>query len=163
MNYEKLWEVYKFDSNLNFIPNLTGFSKPFSDEIVIAANLLDYGDFKFVFKIIGTFNGSPKQVKNYSRETYIRIKPTGLAVYGLQNGVSSVTIGSKQSLNFFPIKFSFDFDSIASIQNLTFDFYCRKLSNNLLNISDNYRQDLKQYPILSNNLNCFNSTSKLIK
>ena len=159
MVYSYSWEAYMINPNDNSIKKAVDLSKnptASSIEILIDAYTLGYGLYEFVFQVKGTWNGMKKI---YSQNTYQKIIPTGLAISGLKNGVSCTEIGSKQTFSLNPVEFSFDFDYVASMQNLKFDFYCRKVYKNQTysNIAFQY---LNNKTLSNNSIDCFNNSSK---
>jgi hypothetical protein len=91
-------------------------------ELVIQANTLSYGTYEFTYQVsINTQNMIPL---TSSISTYIQIMPTGLAVFALQNGISTLLIGFGQSQILNPSLYSFDFDMLAVMSGLKFKFYC---------------------------------------
>lgn len=82
---------------------------------------MDYGIYEFKFKVNFL---SDSIIYSKTINTFIQIIPSGLAVYALQNGIQQIVIGYAQSLNLNPSNYSFDFDDLAQIQDLSFKFYC---------------------------------------
>ena len=159
MVYLSSWRVFLIDTNdfsttaeIDLSKNPTAAS----NEILIYANVLNYGLYMFSFQIKGTLKESSKI---YTQNTYIKIIPTGLAIFGLENGVSCTSIGFKQTFVLNPAAFSIDFDYIASFQTLKFDFFCRKIFKNQINKNASL-QYLNDDSASINLFSCFNSTGK---
>ena len=121
----------------------------FSSELVIQKNQFDYGIYEFTFEV--EINGFRCNIS-----TFIEIIPSGLAVYALENGIQSVTIGYEQSLTLDAPSFSFDFDNLVSSSNLTFKYYCSPNEFNTDQIDlASYKQNSSL--IMAPNQTCFSS------
>jgi hypothetical protein len=132
--------------------------------LVIKENTLDYGLYQFTLQVDVSFNG---MIVSSSAQTYVQIIPTGLAVFALENGVSSVIIGSKQAFSLQPTTYTFDRDDIIQPSQLTFVYYCKTI-----NISDpnsvNTQTSIFDLSSYKNNtilsmdrtINCFGNNSK---
>jgi hypothetical protein len=121
-----LWTLNKINSGVTQLIDLSVNPTFDSSEIVIQSNTLDYGLFEFTIQVEIKVLTS---VLTSKVSTYVEIIPTGLVVYGLENGIQSISIGFSQTLILNPIKYSFDSGNMASISNLTFKFYCSSISN----------------------------------
>ena len=64
------------------------------------------------------------------RSTWINVVETGITVYGLEYGTNNLNLGYNQEIFLQPDHFSFDYDFVANITNLSFNFYCEKLNSN---------------------------------
>ena len=160
MVYSSLWKanlINSDDFSIKEKVNLSSNPSASTNEILVDAYLLAYGLYEFIFQVKGNWNGIEKV---FSQSTYRKIIPTGIAVFGLENGVSSTTIGLKQLFLLNPSKFSFDFDYVASMQTLKFDFYCRKLFKNQTN-STILLQYLNNNTFIYNSQYCFNKSGNL--
>ena len=162
--YQNIWTLTQLDPQ-TFVTleniDLSIYQSHQSTELVIDENTLAYGLYKFKFQVIVTFNGN-SQISSNMAETYIQIIPTGLAVFAIENGVSSVLLGTKQSFNLQPSVFSIDFDNIVQPSQLNFTYYCK-----MVNLSDANSLntpassiDLLSYKnnqalTMDRNLNCF--------
>ena len=60
----------------------------------------------------------------YQAESFFEIIPSGVTVFGLENGNTQAYVGKNQSFELNPPLYSFDLDFIASMSSLTFKFYC---------------------------------------
>ena len=169
--YENKWKLTKID--LNTFADLSTIdlsSNPSSQlsELVLNENTLAYGLYRFQFQVVVKFNGN-KQISSNLAETFIEIIPTGLAVFAIENGVSSVLIGTKQSFDLQPSVFSSDFDNIIQPSELNFTFYCQTV-----NLSDQNsistqasKIDLLSFKnnqtlVMKRNANCFGNSSIII-
>ena len=135
-----------------------------SGELVIQANTLDYGLYQFSFNVDITLLNIDGTKFNAVIDTFIKIIPTGLAIFAIQNGISNILIGSGQSYILNPLAYSFDFDNYATITNLKFLFYCNSidLTSNLINTPSTidllkFKSDSKL--AMAWNKTCFNSNS----
>ena len=158
MIYSYSWQAKLIDSNdfsIKSIIDLSENPSSFSSEILIDAFNLNYGLYEFMFQLKGIWKGTEKV---YSQNTFQKIISTGLAIFGLENGVSCSMIGSKQSFILNPAQFSFDFDYVASMKTLKFDFYCRKIFKNQSNehFSLQYLNNAIEYT--NDSHACFNSS-----
>ena len=96
--------------------------------------------------------------------TFIEIIPTGLAIFALQNGVSSVLVGSQQILFLDPESFSIDFDYLVLPNSLNYKFYCTTINLNSTLASNEINIDLLTYQQnslleMTSNKTCFSSNS----
>ena len=128
------WFLNKIYSNSSQSVDLSSNPSSISSEIVIKPNTLDYGVYEFICQVNILLTDSGKVYTN-NASTFIQIIPTGLVVYTLQNGIQSISIGFEQSLNLSPPKYSFDYDNLAQIKNLTFKFYCSPINSNSIDVS----------------------------
>ena len=137
-----------------------------SSSLVIQANTLAYGLYAFNFQTNVTIATSNVLLEN-NITTYVQITPTGLAVYGLQNGVSGLLIGSQQSFSLSPTLYSLDLDSLIKPSSLPYKFYCFTI-NQGLNTIVNATQSVDLFSYKNNSLlqmnsnsTCFSSNSNL--
>lgn len=138
-------------------------------ELVINENTLTYGLYRFQFQVTVTFNGN-SQISSNLAETFIEIIPTGLAVFAIANGVSSVLIGTKQPFTLQPSVFSMDFDNIIQPSQLNFTYYCKTVNQsdpNSLNVPAS-TIDLLSYKnnqalIMDKTWTCFGNNSNNLK
>lgn len=99
--------------------------------------------------------------------TYLKIAPTGLAINGVENGVTSIYIGSNQNYYLTPTNYSYDLDQIADFTNLNYKYYCRTIDLTSNVIDNSTMTDLNTYQInpslsMDANQNCFSSSSTSI-
>lgn len=114
------WTLTRVDilASIDLTPNPTSTQS----ELVLQANTLAYGTYEFTYKVsISTQN---MMSLTSSISTYIQIIPSGLAVFALENGISTLLIGFGQTQILNPSLYSFDFDMLAVITSLKFKFYC---------------------------------------
>lgn len=138
-----------------------------SSELVIKSDTLDYGIYKIVYNVTQLKNDlEGLNFFNTFDYSYFNIIPTGLAVYGLPNGVTKISIGYSQTLELDPSSYSIDFDSLLDLTSLDFKFYCRVIDNSIItnDFPSLLNQTLDLSSIkndanieLSNNLTCFSS------
>ena len=124
-----IWSARKLNkSNLELVKEIDLTSNPTSSsaELLIKENKLEFGLYHFHLQVIVIFNTN-KNVTN-TDETFIEIIPTGLAVFALENGVSSTLIGSQQALTLSPSVFTKDMDEIITPDKLAFKFYCKTIN-----------------------------------
>lgn len=163
-NYWTLNEVDpKTLTNLNDV-DLSKNPTSKSSELVIKENTLTYGLYKFQYQVIATFN-KISEISSNIPETFIKIIPTGLAVFAIQNGVSNILIGSLQSFNLQPSVYSIDFDNLIQPSELNFTYYCKTVDlsdPNSINASVGSIDLLtfkNQALIMDRNLSCFGNNS----
>jgi hypothetical protein len=89
-------------------------------DLVIDPGVLENGLYKFVYEV----NMTSSNAKCKS-DTYTKIIPSGIVVFGLKNGIGETSIGKAQSLKLEPAINSYDIDKIAKISQLDFRFYCQ--------------------------------------
>ena len=160
------WTLNQLDAGLKVLKVVDLSTNPTSasTEMVIKENTLDYGLYQFSLQVDVSFNG---QVVSSLAQTYVQIVPTGLAVFALENGVSSVLVGSKQAFNLNPSLYTFDMDGLITPDKLSFVYYCK-----MVNLTDqsrlvNMQNDLKAFKtdpnlVIVRDQNCFGATSKKI-
>ena len=161
----KTWTLNQLDPlKFSLIKSIDLSTNPTSKstELVIKENTLDYGIYQFSLRVDVSFNG--KKVSSKAL-TYVKIKPTGLAVFALENGVSSLLVGSKQAFNLNPSLYTFDLDGIVTPDKLNFVYYCTTVNLTDPNRVINSGFNLKHYKTnpklgLTRNDNCFGSSSK---
>ena len=93
----------------------------YAPTLVIQGNALEYGIYKFslTLKII-----LGKNAYSYQSERYFEVIPSGITVFGLENGNTQAYIGKNQSFELNPPKYSFDLDMLTPMSSLKFKFYC---------------------------------------
>ena len=166
--YQNKWTLTQVDPQTLKILKLIDLTKnPTSklSELVIKENSLAYGLYKFRYHVEVTFNGISQIASNVA-ETFIQIIPTGLAVFAIKNGVSSVLLGSLQSFNLQPSVFSMDYDNVTQPNKLKFVYYCRTVNQSDTSsfTSSSNQIDLFTYKynsslIMNKRLNCFGNSS----
>ena len=162
------WSLNQISNSVNksYI-DLTQNPTSHSSELVMQANTLAYGLYEFNLEVKITYNNNGLLTTSMSSflKTYIQIIPTGIMVKAIQNGISSILIGSQQNFTLNPSKYSSDLDNlITPSQILQFKFYCTTiLANSTLNQSQEDLLSIKTSGIsssLSRNRTCFDSISK---
>jgi hypothetical protein len=138
-----------------------------STELVIQRNTLAYGLHKFTFKVdITIIIGATNILLSNEMTTFVEIIPTGLVVLGLEDAVYDTLIGSNQSFNFDPSRYSFDLDDLIASSSFEFKFYCMPINTSETNtLSNQPKWDLLTFKsnsslLLSKNQTCFTSNSK---
>ena len=119
-------------------------------QLVVQANTLPYGLYKFNFEV--NLTSSLGDIHSSSIDSFVEIVPSGLVVNSFDGGASYIEIGYAQSLLIAPSEYSFDLDSIADMNALNFEFFCSK---NIFGSLIQSSQDLS----LSSGI-CFDSSSK---
>ena len=115
-----------------------------SSELVVKENTLDYGIYKFTLQVPVTYN-LVNQITSNLIETYVQIIPTGLAVFAIENGVSSVLIGSRQAFSLQPSIYTIDMDSIITPDKLSFTYFCKTVNLSDTSTVVSSLNDLKTY------------------
>jgi hypothetical protein len=140
-----------------------------STSLVIQAYTLSYGLYAFNFQTNVTITKANNVVVALTNNltTYVQIIPTGFAVYGLQNGVSGLLIGTQQSFSLNPALYSLDLDSLVQPSSLQYKFYCFTINkNSITSVNTSQSIDLFTYKNnsllqMNSNSTCFQSNSKL--
>ena len=151
--------------------SLANVLSAFSAEIFIPSKYLSYGTYMFIYQV--NMNGMAASFVE-TVNTYVRIVPTGIAIFPFSGGIKEITIGSGQSIDLDPGKYSYDFDGIFTGTQLTYRFFCRIVANGLPQDfpSDSYNNFLDLKQLQDGNYNksslqisflnsCFNTTGKL--
>ena len=150
--YQNIWTL-TLVSPKNLAPlsviNLSTNPTSQSSELVIKENSLAYGLYMFQFQVLVSFNGM-SQISSNVAVTYMKIIPTGLAVFGIANGVSYVLIGTNQLFSLQPSVYSMDLDNIVVSSQLNFAYFCKTV-----NLSDpnSVNTPASQIDLLSYNTN----------
>lgn len=164
----KAWTLYKVDQNDNILSAIDVASYPSysTAQLIIEANTLDYGNYRFTYNVsINTLNDL-NQVTNASNnivKVYFKIKQTGISVNFLQTPVKYLVIGKQQSITFDPRLYSYDLDEYAPINTTIFKYYCRTIdslvANSYPSTSGTKSDVAMQYAFNSFSTGCFSSTS----
>ena len=132
-------------------------------ELVMQANTLAYGTYQFTYQVSISVQSMASFTSSVS--TCIQIVPTGLAIFALQNGISSLLIGYGQSQILSPPLYSFDFDALAIISSLTFKYYCSVSSSSSSNLNKidlaTYKKN-PSYSTMNASQDCFSSNGIFI-
>ncbi len=163
------WSLSKIDwSSLSWQAiSMSVYPTASSVELVIQANTLAYGLYRFKFQVDITEKSNLLLSNNI--ETFIQIIPTGLNVFAIRNGIKNQLIGYNQEFTLSPAEYSKDLDDLILPSSLSFKFYCRTL-----NLNNNFKSSqinlidlmttLKTVPSLPMNrtTTCFSSTSNFL-
>ena len=135
-----------------------------SSELYIPENTLFYGLYEVLYEVNVTMTAFPYINFTNSAKSYFKIVPTGLAINGIENGVTSLFIGSNQEFYLTPANYSYDLDELADLSSLNYKYYCRTidLTSNL--IDNSTMTDLSTYKsntglAMNANKNCFFSSA----
>lgn len=166
LSNERKWQLFLVNqTNGNHISQIDLSNNPTekNSEIVIRPNILRFGLYKFVFNV--RMIGSSLLGRRFesSIDTYLRVVPTGIVVWGLKGGVAERRLGMNQELKFTPSKFSFDQDGLVSISSLKFKFYCTVVDSGIVRPypSRNSREKFDLFSLknasypMSSNTTCF--------
>ncbi|RNA30190.1 polycystin-1-like isoform X2 [Brachionus plicatilis] len=170
LSNERGWQLYLVNqANGEHISqiDLSGNPTEKNAEIVIRPNTLSYGLYKFVY--FTRMTGSNLMGRNFESriDTYVRVVPTGIVVWGLKGGVAERRLGIEQELEFTPTAFSFDQDSLVSILSLKFKFFCTVVDSGIVRPypSRNAREKLDLFSLkngshlMTSNTTCFEDPS----
>ena len=127
----KKWLIYEINPNTASLKNLIDLAdivSAVSAEIFIPSNFLNYGIYRFIYQVSmdGDANSFFETV-----DTFIRIVPTGIAIFPFSGGIKEVSIAMGQSIDLDPGRYSYDLDGLISGTQLTYKFYCRLLIDGL--------------------------------
>ena len=164
--YAKRWYIYQLDETTKQIKNEIDLANnpTFTlSELVLRENTLDYGLFKAVHEI----NTTCSVFTFFSRnETFFRIRPSGLFVFGIQNAVTSILIGSDQRFYLNASNYSIDYDEIINPADLNYRYYCKTLDltnqSYEMQIIDLYSFQANSSLVMNRNKTCFSSSCKKI-
>ncbi|CAF1033074.1 unnamed protein product, partial [Brachionus calyciflorus] len=165
------WRILKLNSSGNdteiqipYNPSLKSLN------LKIPKDTLFYGIYKLRLEANLTVDtGYIKNITNvFSNEidALVRILPSGMDIFSLENYLDSIKIGQNQSLEFQPALYSYDYDQIAKYDSVKFNFYCyvRNKSENLtfLKIKNfSLDHDIYNYSTrLTLNSECFTETNQ---
>ena len=135
-----------------------------SSGLYIPENTLYYGLYEVIYQINVIMTAYPYLNTTISGYSYFKIVPTGLTINGIENGVTSLFIGSNQEFYLTPANYSYDLDELADLSSLNYKYYCRTidLTSNL--IDNSTMTDLSTYKsntglAMNANKNCFASSA----
>ena len=162
------WKLTFINSTSNVTIDLSSNPTWQSTMLVIQAYTLGFGLYAFNFQTNVTVTTSGGMFFTNNLTTYVQIVPTGLALYGIQDGVSGLQIGSQQSFSLNPALYSLDLDNLIQPNSLKYKFYCFTMkSNGLGNTIVNTTQSVDLFTYKNNSLlqmnrnsTCFTSNSK---
>jgi hypothetical protein len=141
----------------------------FSSEIYIPSNFLDNGTYQFIYQVTmdcaeGSFMDSV--------DSFIRIVPSGMAIFPFSGGIKEISIGRGQSIDLDPGRYSYDFDGLLVGTELTYKYYCRMIIDGEPKEfpSDYYQHSVDLQHIKDSNISiktiqkniCFNGPGKKI-
>lgn len=164
----RLWRIFELDTNdeLFIEENPTIYSQ----NLVIRSNTLNFKRYKIIFFLTMKLDtGYLQSIQNEfttALKLYINVIPSGIQVFGLQNGIDYIIIGKSQSVTLNPSKFSFDMDDLVPSTSLKFKIYCRLVGLAMIDAEFNTTEmnDLKsqKYSGKLDINSCFNSTGLMI-
>lgn len=139
-----------------------------STSLVIQAYTLSYGLYEFNFQTNATISKANNVVVSLTNNltTYLEIIPTCFAVFGLQNGVSGLLVGTQQSFSLKPALYSLDLDSLVQPSSLQYKFYCFTINqSSITSVNTSLSVDLFTYKNnslfqMNSNATCFQTKSK---
>ena len=121
----RTWNLTLIDTSRNALSTIDLSANPSvgTSQLVVQRYTLSYGLYEIKYTV--TLIASTNTTLTSTARAFVEIKPSGIIVYGLQNGISLVSIGTAQSLSFSPNSFSLDADQVVSPSNLVFTYNCR--------------------------------------
>jgi hypothetical protein len=150
--------------NISKVVDLANNPSIVSTELYIQENTLSYGLYEVIHEVNVTKTVYPYVTATNSAYSYFKIVPTGLVINGIENGITSVVIGSNQEFYLTPTNYSYDLDELADLSSLNYKYYCRTidLTSNL--IDNSTMTDLSTYKsntslTMNANKNCFASSA----
>jgi hypothetical protein len=163
--YTQEWTLFQLDpSSKQIIKQINISSNPTAKlyELVLPDNTLDYGLYKAIF----TVNTTSIEIFKFSssNSTYFFIRPSGFYVFGIENGITSVLIGSDQRFYLNASNYSMDFDDVIDPSILNYKYYCQTIDST--NQSFGMQMiDLNTYKtnpslLMNRNFTCFSSIGK---
>ena len=165
----KQWYLYEIDpAKGTVVKSISLANNPSANnaELLIKSNSLQYATYRFVYQVsmYGSTSSFVQQI-----DTYIKIEPTGIAIFPFSGGMKQKTIGVGQMIELDPGKYSYDFDGLLNGTQLKYRFFCRIVIDGLAqefpSSSYNRLVDLKQIQDGTFSINmpthkkCFNSPS----
>ena len=126
---KSLWKLNLVNASNGIVLKNVSLSKnPTSIKTVITIKsfTLYYGIYEFIYLV----NQLRSPISSAFTKTYVKIIPSGIAVFGLRNGIREVWLGDEQSLRLMPSNYSKDLDSFISPNSLDYTFFCRILYPN---------------------------------
>jgi hypothetical protein len=165
----KQWLVFEVNPKTglkNRTVNISDIISSFSAEINIPSNFLDYGIYRFTYQV--SMDDDANAFTN-SVDTFIRIIPSGMAIFTFSGGIKEITIGMGQLIDLDPGKYSYDFDDLLIGTQLTYKFFCRMIIDGEPKEfpSDYYQhnidlQEMKEKNVSIQLNSCFNNSGNLI-
>jgi len=143
MRNTKKWFIYKINATLGGRDEeivLKNNPTLGNADLVIQPNTLDYGLYKFTFKVaLDNFNLIQSHI-----DTYVNVTPSGLVVQALSlngkknddgGGITEVTRGLNESLQFNPYLNSYDIDGLAVMTSQVFEYMIQIIDNDAISQS----------------------------
>ena len=165
--YTKRWILNKIDSVTHAVLNTIDISNNPStnlSELFIEQNTLAYGLYEVKYEV--NVSMAPFTHTNFTSYaySYVKVVPTGLAINAIENGITSLIIGSNQELYLTPTSFSHDLDELTDFSSLDYKYYCRTIDLNSNLIDNSTLIDLYAFKInaslsIDANRNCFSSAT----
>ena len=165
--YTKKWTVNLIDSAthqvLKGVDLFNNISTVLS-ELYIPENTLTYGLYEVIYEVNVTMTVDPYINFTNFRYNYFKIVPSGIAINGIENGVTSLFIGSNQEFHLTPTNYSYDLDELADLSSLNYKYYCRTIDLTSILIDNSTMTDLGTYKTnaglaMNANKNCFSSSA----
>ncbi len=104
--------------------NIRDIISSFSAEIYIPSNFLEYGTYQFIYQV--TMDGVEGSFMD-SVDSFIRMVPSGMAIFPFPGGMKEISIGRGQSIDLNPGRYSYDFDGLLVGTQLTYKYFCRMI------------------------------------
>lgn len=163
------WSIHRVDidtmSETEFF--LSNNPDLYQDTLIITGGRLGFGYHKIsLYTLVTVDTKNRKNINNQFSATdyaYIRVIPTGIAVFCFDNYNKRFEIGSSQSLVLNPLTYSYDMDFLIDISSLQFKFFCFGINKTQpFPIDKNYFDlkntvDLKQSQMINSKNECFDS------
>jgi hypothetical protein len=166
------WSIFKLDST-TLAPttqvDLTANPTAVTTNLKLPSNTLTNGLFVIYFQFTAVMPDPKVQVTSAKKSTYINTIPNGLSISALPNNVASFTLGPAQNLTLNPAAYSYDYNSVANMSNLTYSFYCMKMNRNqtsltnylstpgLIDLASAYKLSLQSSTSVTGFGSCFNN------
>jgi hypothetical protein len=179
LDNKKEWLIYKINEATGLVTEkLTFPSNPtiYYAELVLPSRALDYGTYKFVYKL--SMLDTNNLVFENEAFTYVKIVQTGLIISAInlnqlsQGGTIEINRGTNQIIEFNPALNSYDLDNTLIMTSLKYKFYCQIIDSGIqrgypqANLNENV--DLKTYKLnpstkININQTCLESTGSFFK
>ncbi len=136
------WSVYSTTDLTKSKDLASGNPTKSSNEMSFSGNVLSYGTYMFIYTATYTYQDIVLGSTSHSASItgYVQVIPSGIAVFGFPSGVQQMLFGCTQPIAINPGSNSIDFDNLANLASLNFNFYCRRV-----NESDKSTFDPSQY------------------
>jgi hypothetical protein len=124
------WKVYNASDSSMSQDFAVGNPTSSSSELSFSGNTLSYGTYLFTYtatySYVDVVLGAMSRTSSVS--SYVQVIPSGIAVFGFPSGVQQMLFGCTQSIVVDPGLNSIDFDNLASLGSLNYNFYCRRVA-----------------------------------